>query len=288
MSTRMVYRNIASVGGASKRPGSYEFSAANLSSRSVGRDIDPVIGIDHFHIRAPVFAPHPHAGFSAVTYLFEDGEGEFINRDSLGDRVVAHPGAVIWTVTGSGVLHEEYPATHGKLSHGLQIFVNLPAAEKLQAPRLLFVDGPDVPVRELPGARVRVVTGNSGDVRGKLTAPGDITLLDVKLEPGAAFDESFPADHSVLAYVIKGSAFVGREDRRLGALEAASFAEGDGAIRLRASPSGAQVVLLAGRPLREPVVSYGPFVMNTEQQLAEAFEHYRAGGMGSLAPANGT
>lgn len=95
MSTNMVYRNIASVGSAVKRPSPYEFSAANVSSRSVGRDIDPVITIDHFHIRAPMFAPHPHAGFSAVTYLFEDGEGEFINRDSLGDQVVAHPGAVI-------------------------------------------------------------------------------------------------------------------------------------------------------------------------------------------------
>jgi len=284
----MVYRNIARVGGASKRPGSYEFSAANISSRSVGRDIDPVIGIDHFHIRAPVFAPHPHAGFSAVTYLFEDSEGEFINRDSLGDRVVAQPGAVIWTVTGSGVLHEEYPAVRGKLSHGLQIFVNLPAAEKLQAPRLLFVDGPDVPVRELPGVRVRVVTGTSGDVRGKLAAPGDITLLDVTLEPGAAFEQALPVDYSVLAYIIKGSVLVGGEERRLVELEAASFAEGEGAVRLRATPSGAQVVLLAGRPLREPVVSYGPFVMNTEQQIASTIERYRAGGMGMLASPNET
>jgi redox-sensitive bicupin YhaK (pirin superfamily) len=284
----MVYRNSASVGSAVKRPGSHEFSAANVSSRSVGRDIDPVITIDHFQIRAPMFAPHPHAGFSAVTYLFEDGEGEFINRDSLGDEVVAHPGAVIWTVTGRGVLHEEYPAVRGKLSHGLQIFVNLPAAEKLQAPRLLFVDGPDVPVRELPGVRVRVVTGHSGDVRGKLAAPGDITLLDVKLDPGVAFDASFAADFSVLAYVIQGSALLGGEERSLHALEAASFADGDGTVRLRATPVGAQVVLIAGRPLREPVVSHGPFVMNTEQQIAEAIERYRVGGMGTLAPTNRT
>lgn len=90
-------------------------------------------------------------------------------------------------MTGRGVLHEEYPATRGKLSHGLQIFVNLPAAEKLQTPRLLLVDGLNVPVRELPGVRIRVVTGTSRDVRGKLAAPGDITLLDVKLDPGVAF-----------------------------------------------------------------------------------------------------
>jgi len=280
-----IYRNIASVGGASKRPGSHDFSAANVSSSSVGRDIDPLIGIDHFHMRAPKFAPHPHAGFSAVTYLFEDGEGEFINRDSLGDRIVAHPGAVIWTVAGSGMMHEEYPRERGKLSHGLQIFVNLPAPEKLQAPRLLFVDGPDVPVRELPGARVRVVTGSSGGVRSKLEAPGDVTLLDVKLEPGVSFEESFPADRSVLAYVIQGSVHVGSEGRTLRAADAAHFAEGEGAILLRATQDGAQIVLLAGRPLREPVVSYGPFVMNTEQQIAQAVKRYHAGGMGTLAPA---
>lgn len=280
-----IYRNIASVGGARKRPGSYDFTAANVSAASVGRDLDPLIGIDHFHIRAPVFAPHPHAGFSAVTYLFEDGVGEFINRDSLGDRVVAHPGAVIWTVTGSGVLHEEFPATRGKLSHGLQIFVNLPAAEKLQPPRLLFVDGPDVPMRDLPGARVRVVAGSSGEVRG-LAVPSDITLLDVTLDAGAALEEAFPSDRSVLAYVIKGSVLVGSERRRLQALEAASFADAEGAVRLEATAEGAQIVLIAGRPLREPLVSHGPFFMNTDDQIASAIDRYHAGGMGSLASSN--
>ncbi|WNG54566.1 pirin family protein [Archangium gephyra] len=280
----MSYRSIASAGGARKRLGSYEFSAANVSAESVGRDIDPVIAIDHFHIRAPTFAPHPHAGFSAVTYLFEDGEGEFINRDSLGDRIVARPGAVIWTVTGSGVLHEEFPRVRGTLSHGLQVFVNLAAAEKMQAPHVLFVDGPDVPVFERAGARVRVMAGTSGDVRGKLAPPGDVTFLDVKLEPGAAFEQAFPADRSVLAYVIDGGVLVGGETRRLGALEAASFAADGDSVLLRATAEGAHVVLIAGRPLREPVIQYGPFVMNSEEQIASAIERYRAGRMGRLAP----
>lgn len=286
MNANTIYRKIASTGPASKRLGSDGFRAANVSSRAVGRDIDPVIGIDHFEIRQPTFAPHPHAGFSAVTYLFEDGEGQFVNRDSLGDRVVVKPGAILWTVTGRGVIHEEYPAVRGQRSHGLQIFINLPAAEKLQTPRLLYVDGPEVPVRELPGVRVRVAAGVSGDVSTKLEAPGDITLLDVTLKPGASFGEAFPTEQSVLAYVIKGSVLVGREERQVDAFEAASFADGEGTIRLRATPKGAQVVLLAGRPLREPVVSHGPFIMNTEQQIAHAIERFRAGGMGSLASDN--
>ena len=277
----MKNRTISSAGAAMTPPGSNEFRAAHVSSAAVGADIDPIIGVDHFEMRAPTFAPHPHAGFSAVTYLFEDSEGEFLNRDSLGDRIVAKPGSVIWTVAGSGILHEEYPVVRGKLAHGLQIFVNLPAAEKLQAPRLLFVDGPAVPVRALSGAQVRVVTGTSGDVRA-LEVPGDFTLLDVQLEPGASFEEDFSADRSVLAYVVKGSAFIGGEKLRVGVREAASLSDGRGAVLLRATSEGAQVVLLAGRPLREPVVSHGPFIMNNKQQIASAIERYRSGRMGQL------
>ncbi len=280
----MTYRSIASAGGARKRPGSYEFSAANVSAASVGRDIDPVIAIDHFHIRAPMFPPHPHAGFSAVTYLFEDGEGEFINRDSRGHHILAQPGAAIWTVTGSGVLHEEFPKVQGKLSHGLQVFVNLAAAEKMQEPRVLFVDGPAVPIHERAGARVRVVAGTSGATRGKIEPPGDITFLDISLNPGAAFEQTFPTEQSVLTYVIQGSVSVGEQNRRLRALEAASLAADGDSVLLRADGDGARVVLIAGRPLHERVVSHGPFVMNSEQQIDAAIERYRAGLMGTLAP----
>jgi redox-sensitive bicupin YhaK (pirin superfamily) len=271
-----------STGAATMRPGSNEFRAAHVSSATVGADIDPIIGIDHFEMRAPTFSPHPHAGFSAVTYLFEDSEGEFLNHDSLGDQVIAKPGSVIWTVAGSGIIHEEYPLVRGELAHGLQIFVNLSAAEKLQAPRLLFVDGPAVPVRALSGVRARVVTGASANVRAKLEAPDAFTLLDVRLEPGASFQEDFSADYSVLAYVIKGSALVGAEKQRVGVREAARFSDGAGAVLLHATSEGAQVVMLGGRPLREPLVSNGPFVMNNAQQIASAVERYRAGRMGRL------
>jgi redox-sensitive bicupin YhaK (pirin superfamily) len=197
------WRGIASAGHATKRPGSHEFSAANVSATSVSADLDSVIAIDHFHMRAPVFAPHPHAGFSAVTYLFEDGEGEFENRDSLGHHIVAQPGAAIWTVAGSGVMHEEFPRTQGKLSHGLQ-----------------------------------------------------------------------------------GSVRTGDGGYRLDTREAGSFdADGD-AVLLRADADGARVVLIAGRPFREPVVSYGPFIMNGEEQVASAIERYRAGRMGRLESAH--
>jgi redox-sensitive bicupin YhaK (pirin superfamily) len=284
-------RTIAGVGGAATRPGSHEFTAAHVSGATVGRDVDPVIGIDHFEMRAPVFAPHPHAGFSAVTYLFEDSEGEFVNRDSLGHRLVARPGAVIWTITGSGVMHEEFPRRRGERAHGLQMFVNLAAVEKTKAPRVLFVDGPDVPVLERPGVRVRVMVGSAGDVRGAIEPPGEITFLDVALDAGVAFEQSLPADASVLAYVITGTVLAGDEGRRVGAREAASFAaDGDGVL-LRAADAGARVVIVAGRPLRERVVAQGPFVMNSEEELVAAAERYRSGRMGRLerasAPSDG-
>jgi redox-sensitive bicupin YhaK (pirin superfamily) len=254
-----------------------------VSSKSVGADLDPVIGIDHFHMRAPVFAPHPHAGFSAVTYLFEDSEGEFINRDSLGHHIVARPGAVIWTIAGSGVLHEEFPRERGKRAHGLQMFVNLAASEKLQPPRVLFVDGPDVPVSQRPGVRLRVAAGSVGDVNGKLDPPGHITLLEAKLDPDATFEQALPADSNAFAYVIEGSVLVGDEGRRLEPLDAASFAADGDAVCLRATKEGARVVLFAGRPLRERIVSNGPFVMNSEQQIEATIERYRSGSMGRLS-----
>ena len=280
----MTYRSIASAGSAKKRPGSYEFSAANVSAASVGRDLDPVVTIDHFHIRAPTFAPHPHAGFSAVTYLFEDSQGEFINRDSLGHEVVAKPGAAIWSVTGSGMMHEEFPRERGKLSHGLQVFVNLGAAEKMQPPRVMFVDGPNVPVLERPGVLVRLIAGALGASRGKIEPPGDITFLDVRLDPGAVFEEAIPSDLSVLTYVIEGSLQIGDDRRQLGPLKAASLAADADTVSSRATPDGARVVLIAGRPLREPVVSHGPFIMNSEEQIVAAIERYRSGGMGRLVP----
>jgi redox-sensitive bicupin YhaK (pirin superfamily) len=279
-------RSIASSGRARKRPGSYEFSAANVSAASIGRDLDPLVAIDHFNIRVPVFTPHPHAGFSAVTYLFEDSEGEFVNRDSLGHQFVAKPGAVIWTVAGSGIMHDEFPRERGKRSHGLQVFVNLAAAEKMQAPRVMFVDGPEVPVLERHGIRARVIAGAAGDVRSKIEAPGGVTFLDVKVDPGAAFDQALPPDWNVLVYVIEGSVLAGAESSQLGALDAASFAADGDAVVLRATAEGARVVLIAGRPLRERVVSHGPFIMSSEEQIASAIERYRAGGMGRLEPVN--
>jgi redox-sensitive bicupin YhaK (pirin superfamily) len=266
MDNTLKNRSVARVGSSAKRPGSHEFTAANLSAQQLGPDMDPVLSIDHFWMRGRVFAPHPHAGFSAVTYLFEDSEGDFVDRDSLGNHVVAKPGAVLWTVAGRGVMHDEFPAQPGKQ----------------RAPKLLFVDGPEVPVFQRTGVRGRVVAGAAAGVGSALDAPLDITFLDLKLEPGAGYQHAILRDKNAFVYVIEGDVLIGDDARRLSTLGAASFAADGDAIYLKAGASGARVVLLAARPLREPVVAHGPFIMNDEQQVAKAVEDYRAGRMGRL------
>lgn len=277
-------RSLARVAASTRRPGSWEFSAANVGTSQLGPDMDPVLTIDHFRMRAPVFAPHPHAGFCAVTYLFGDSEGELVNRDSLGHRLLARPGAIVWTVAGRGVLHDERPRERGRLVHGLQVFVNLPAAEKLQAPRVLFADGPDVPVLERTGVRVRVLAGATAGVGAAIDAPGGPTFLDLSLAPGAGFRHALPRDEHVIVYVVAGAAGVGDDARTVGAGQAASFgSDGDG-VAVRGGAQGVHLVLFAARPLREPVVSRGPFVMSSEAQIAAAIDDYQSGRMGRLAP----
>ncbi|MBS1004513.1 pirin family protein [Acetobacter thailandicus] len=277
----MTMRSIARKGAAVKRPGSWEFQAANTSSRSVGTDIDPIITIDHFHIRTPQFPPHPHAGFSALTYLFEESEGPFMSRDSRGNTHVSRPGGFIWTVAASGVIHEEFPLEEGKLSHGLQVFVNLSAEEKKKAPQSLFVDGPDIPVVERDGVRVRIASGNHGGVSAAIAPPGDITFLEVQLQAGSRFEHPLPADQRALVYVIDGSVQVAGQE--LGALEAASLAQNGDTIVIDAQ-APARVVVIAGPPLREPLVQHGPFAMNSEADINAAIERYHRGEMGRLEP----
>jgi redox-sensitive bicupin YhaK (pirin superfamily) len=128
------------------------FSGFGLRDPGLHAAIDPFLSVDHFRMSAPTFPPHPHAGFSAVTYLFSDSETGFINRDSLGHRLEISPGAVHWTQAAAGVMHEEYPREPGKQAHGFQIFVNLAASQKHAAPSVKHAGAPDMPTLELDGA----------------------------------------------------------------------------------------------------------------------------------------
>lgn len=247
--------------------------------------LDPFLNLDDFEMSEPTFPPHPHAGFSAVTYMFEDSEGAFINRDSLGDRSVIEPGAFHWTQAARGMMHEEVPERRGDRCHGLQMFVNLRERDKLAAPRAFHVAARDVPeVRTRGGARVRVLAGSFGGVSsplvGLLTA---VTFLDVHLAPHASVDIDAPAGDTVFALVVRGRGHVdGDTKTAISAHSAAGFAGDGDRIRIASGNDTLQLLVGVGTPIGEPVVFGGPFAMTNAEDLREANARFRRGEMGHL------
>ena len=246
-------------------------------------DLDPFLNVDFFVMSEPTFPPHPHAGFSAVTYLLPESRGSFRNRDSLGDTSTIGPGAIHWTQAGAGMMHEEIPSTPGVEGTGFQIFVNLPAAQKGIAPRAFHADATHVPVVSLDGSLVRVLAGAFGGTEGAL-GPGLALvpdLLDLTIDAGKTLEVPIVRDRRAWMFVISGEAKVG--PRTLAANEAVLFADGPGVVRIEAQ-SRTRAMLFAGDPLRQPVVWHGPFSMTDEREAREAVERYRGGEMGQLAP----
>lgn len=238
--------------------------------------LDPFIMVDHFRMSSAVFAPHPHAGFSAVTYLFDDSATGLVSRDSLGGEYAIPPGGLHWTLAGRGVMHDEFPAEAGREAHGLQIFVNLPAAQKLCAPSVLRLAPAQMPRRAGTGWRAVQVFG--GDA--SLVLPTAAALAVVDIDAGAGFDWQLSEAEQGFALVIAGAGRAG--DLPLSAGGALSLAQG-GSARLQAD-AALRLAVFSGRPLREPIVRHGPFVMSDEGQVVAALQRFQTGGMGRLSP----
>jgi redox-sensitive bicupin YhaK (pirin superfamily) len=238
---------------------------------------------------AAVGAPdHPHRGFETVTYMLE---GEFEHRDSAGHHGVIHSGDVQWMTAGSGVVHSEMPGAvmqrDGGRSHGLQLWVNLPRADKMTPPRYQDLRAADIPTVTREGASVKVIAGEALGVVGPANTHLPILYVHARVDAGATLDLAVPSDANVFAYVLSGTGDFGAGDlgENAHAHQLVAFGpDGDG-IRVHAGPDGVELVLLAGRPLREPVVRYGPFVMNTKAEIVEAFDDYQSGRMGAITPA---
>jgi hypothetical protein len=230
---------------------------------------------------------HPHRGFETVTYMME---GEFEHEDSAGHRGAIAPGDVQWMTAGRGIVHSEMPSERirerGGRVHGFQIWVNLPARDKMMAPRYQ-----EVPASRIPDAtsrdglaRVRVIAGEALGVRAVIDTRTPIVFQDWTLRPGALVEQPVGDGHNALVYVFEGSAEVGVEGRRLSDGELGLLGPGDG-VRLSVptgAKTGARLLLLAGQPLREPVARYGPFVMNTEAEIRQAVSDYRSGRLGEI------
>ena len=246
--------------------------------------LDPFMGIDHAWMSAPTFPPHPHAGFSAVTYLFLDSETGIANRDSLGNSTLIQPGGLHWTAAGRGVVHEENPAVPGSTVHLLQIFVNLPRDRQGAAPFALSLAPQDVPVVPHPGVRVRVPLGSFDGVRSPLTPPTDVTLLDITLEAGAELTLPVAADQRAFFMPINGSAQIDGEGFGLDDLGAPLLPTAAEAAthKLVAKAGGARVAMFIGEPLDQPAFSNGPMTFASQKSLAAATAAYRRGDFGQL------
>ena len=232
---------------------------------------------------------HPHRGFETVTYMID---GTFEHHDSTGGGGLITNGATQWMTAGAGILHIETPPQElvatGGLFHGIQLWVNLPAAEKWVDPRYQDIGADSVTLlrSEDGGALVRVVAGELAGHRGPGVTHTPIALVHATLSPGAELVLPWPRDFNALAYVLAGRGAVGAEARPVGTGQLAVFGPGD-TLTVRADAhqdreAALDVLLLGGLPIREPVVAQGPFVMNTRAEIIQAFEDYQAGRLGTI------
>ena len=256
--------------------------------QSQGARLDPFLMLDHFSTEnaddyIAGFPPHPHRGFETVTYMLD---GHMQHKDHLGNTGDLKSGAVQWMTAGRGIIHSEMPQQEQGRMRGFQLWINLPAKEKMKPAAYRDIQPGEIPAVDLAGGgRVRVIAGEptlngrkiSGPIHGSTTDP---LYLDVELPAGASFRQPIHGGYNAFVYPFEGSVEVGegKATRPLRTHDAGVLSDGDEVV-LTAGPKGARLILLAGRPLREPVAQYGPFVMNTREEVEQAIRDYQNGAL---------
>ncbi|HEX7968665.1 MAG TPA: pirin family protein [Stellaceae bacterium] len=242
--------------------------------------VDPFLMLDEFRTEDAAdyiagFPDHPHRGFETVTYMLA---GRMRHEDNKGHRGRLEAGSVQWMTAGRGIIHSEMPEQENGLMQGFQLWVNLPAKDKMVAPRYQEIPPQDIPVAELAGGViVKVIAGALGGVHGPINGIAtDPILLDVGLPAGGRFAMDLPRGHNAFLYPFEGEIAVGEASTRVARGSIAVLGEGD-SVSIAAPAGAARVLLAAGRPLNEPVARYGPFVMNTPEQIREALVDYEQG-----------
>jgi redox-sensitive bicupin YhaK (pirin superfamily) len=261
------------------------FIARHFSEEMFSGRMDPLLMVDHFVMTAPTFEPHLHAGISAVTVMFEDAEGAFVNRDTLGQNLALRAGDLYWLAAAQGAVHEERPEAGARI-HALQIFVNLPGRLKKEPARAFHVPAQRMPALQGPGHRVRVVLGRSGTAVGAQGAPQEMTMLDGSLVANGHFTHTLPEGQQAWLYVVSGTLAVRcqNQERRVEAGGATTVSAGaDAGIMLQAV-GAAHFVLVAGEPIRERFVKHGPLVMSSSQDVRQTLSQYAEGRFGHITP----
>ena len=265
-------RGVATSDGAGVR-------LTRVLTQDLQRRLDPFLMLDAFRNENPDdyiggFPDHPHRGFETVTYMIA---GRMRHRDSAGNEGLLGPGGAQWMTAGSGLVHSELPEQEAGLMEGFQLWLNLPAARKMVAPSYRDIPPAAIPEFEATGGvRVRVIAGESHGVAGAVSRPDTEPLvLDVHLPAGTRFVQPLPAGHNAFTYTYRGSARVsGTEapDRHMAILAN----NGGESVEIEAI-GDTRVLIVAGRPLNEPIAQYGPFVMNTADQIRETLADYQRG-----------
>ncbi len=245
-------------------------------------DLDPFLLFDHFGSDNPDdyiagFPMHPHRGIETVTYMLN---GVIKHRDSGGNEGVISKGDVQWMTAGSGIMHEEMPQIREGKMEGFQLWVNLPAASKMMSPRYQEFRADEIPFVKLDnGIRIKVIAGEFAETRGAVRdIEADPGYLDVMVPAGQTFSHTVSADHAVFAYLFEGSASFesDNDDEMINAPKLIVFDDGD-LVTIRARDGGARFLLVSGKPFAEPIARYGPFVMNTREEIQDALADLQNG-----------
>jgi len=284
MTTRTLQRAIAAIPTSD--------GAGVKLRRSLGQSawarLDPFLMLDHFSTENPDdyvagFPAHPHRGFETVTYMLD---GHLRHEDHLGHKGDLKSGGVQWMTAGRGIIHSEMPQQEQGRMRGFQLWINLPAKEKMKPAGYRDIQPDEIPVVNLRGGgRVKVIAGmlvldggtTPGPIQGLTTDP---LYFDIELPAGAAFTHPIHAGYHAFVYPFEGGVDVGPSGatKRLPTHSAGVLSDGD-AVTLTGGSEGGRVILLAGRPLLEPIVQYGPFVMNTHEEVEQAIRDYQSGAL---------
>jgi len=247
------------------------------------QELDPFLLLDAFRSDNPDdyiagFPAHPHRGFETVTYLLN---GRMRHKDNAGNEGVIEPGGIQWMTAGKGIIHSEMPEQEEGRLEGFQLWINLPASHKMIQPTYQEYDVDNIPVESRPGTSIRVITGETsqgtlGPVSQPLTEP---LYLDVSLDANTDFSESIPEHHNAFVYVIQGSLRLENEQGQKISVtrdQLAILSQGT-AIELESQEQPARFLLIAGKPIGEPIARSGPFVMNNQEELQQAYMDYQSG-----------
>jgi redox-sensitive bicupin YhaK (pirin superfamily) len=220
----------------------------DIGQQNLGTAIQPYLQLAHYYMTQPTFAEHPHKGFSAVTYMFEDSEGSFLNEDNQGDRSTIYPGDLHWTQAGSGIRHNETPTEPGRICHGMQMFIDLPIVDKSLPGKAFHLSAAEIPVYETAtGARVRVIVGSANGVTSPLDITTKIGFFDAILPANIFIEHEVAAHESAFILVIKGSGYSGDDKQTFQIHDSVMFDNDGDKLSIQAGAEGLQYILCIGQ-----------------------------------------